>query len=161
MKLFSDIWEFLKTLNFVDIVFFFAVLILMVLVVTLIYFIKINNDEEVKDKKEETAEMKIVREIQENLGKEEPTVNFTEYEKDQEDKAIISYDELLNKNNSKYGLNYEKEEVQDDFSVKKVNLDDLVNKNSEEVPKVDVRVISFAKEETFLQALKQLQKELG
>ncbi len=161
MKLFSDIWEFLKTLNFVDIVFFFAVLILMVLVVTLIYFIKINNDEEVKDKKEETAEMKIVREIQENLGKEEPTVNFTEYEKDQEDKAIISYDELLNKNNSKYGLNYEKEEVQDDFSVKKVNLDDLVNKNSEEVPKVDVRVISFAKEEAFLQALKQLQKELG
>ena len=161
MKLFSDIWEFLKTLNFVDIVFFFAVLILMVLVVTLIYFIKINNDEEVNDKKEETAEMKIVREIQENLGKEEPTVNFTEYEKDQEDKAIISYDELLNKNNSKYGLNYEKEEVQDDFSVKKVNLDDLVNKNSEEVPKVDVRVISFAKEEAFLQALKQLQKELG
>ena len=161
MKLFSDIWEFLKTLNFVDIVFFFAVLILIVLVVTLIYFIKINNDEEVKDKKEETAEMKIVREIQENLGKEEPTVNFTEYEKDQEDKAIISYDELLNKNNSKYGLNYEKEEVQDDFSVKKVNLDDLVNKNSEEVPKVDVRVISFAKEEAFLQALKQLQKELG
>ena len=161
MKLFSDIWEFLKTLNFVDIVFFFAVLILMVLGVTLTYFIKINNDEEVKDKKEETAEMKIVREIQENLGKEEPTVNFTEYEKDQEDKAIISYDELLNKNNSKYGLNYEKEEVQDDFSVKKVNLDDLVNKNSEEVPKVDVRVISFAKEEAFLQALKQLQKELG
>ena len=161
MKLFSDIGEFLRTLNFVDIVFFFAVLILMVLVVTLIYFIKINNDEEVKDKKEETAEMKIVREIQENLGKEEPTVNFTEYEKDQEDKAIISYDELLNKNNSKYGLNYEKEEVQDDFSVKKVNLDDLVNKNSEEVPKVDVRVISFAKEEAFLQALKQLQKELG
>ncbi len=161
MKLFSDIWEFLKTLNFVDIVFFFAVLILMVLVVTLIYFIKINNDEEVKDKKEETAEMKIVREIQENLGKEEPTVNFTEYEKDQEDKAIISYDELLNKNSNKYGLNYEKEEVQDDFSIKKVNLDDLVNKNSEEAPRVDVRVISFAKEEAFLQALKQLQKELG
>ena len=160
MKLFSDIWEFLKTLNFVDIVFFFAVLILMVLVVTLIYFIKINNDEEVKDKKEETAEMKIVREIQENLGKEEPTVNFTEYEKDQEDKAIISYDELLNKNNN-YELNYENEELHDDLSIKKVNLDDLVNKNVESTPRVDVRVISFAKEEAFLQALKQLQKELG
>ena len=160
MKIFSDIWEFIKALTFVDIVFFFAVMILMILIVTLIYFIKINSEEE-KDKKEETAEMKIVKEIQKNIGKDEPTINFTEYEKDQEDKAIISYDELLNKNNSKYGLNYEKEEVQDDFSVKKVNLDDLVNKNSEEVPKVDVRVISFAKEEAFLQALKQLQKELG
>lgn len=160
MKLFSDIWEFLKSLNFVDIVFFFAVLILMVLVVTLIYFIKINNEEELKNEKEETAEMKIVREIQENIGKEEPTVNFTDYEKDQEDKAIISYDELLHKKNN-YSLNYEKEEYSDDVSIKKVNLDDLVSHNSEEAPKVDVRVISFAKEEAFLQALKQLQKELG
>lgn len=160
MKLFSDIWEFLKTLNFVDIVFFFAVLILMVLVVTLIYFIKINNEEEQKNEKEETAEMKIVREIQENIGKEEPTINYTEYEKDQEDKAIISYDELLHKKNN-YSLNYEKEEFLDDVSIKKVNLDDLVNRNNEAAPKVDVRVISFAKEEAFLQALKQLQKELG
>lgn len=161
MKLFSDIWEFLKTLNFVDIVFFFAVLILMVLVVTLIYFIKINNEEEQKEEQEETAEMKIVREIQENLGKEEPTVNFTEYERDQEDKAIISYDELLNKSSNNYGLNYENEEVKDDLWVKKVNLDDLVKTSAEEAPRVDVRVISFAKEEAFLQALKQLQKELG
>lgn len=161
MKLFSDIWEVLKALSFVDIVFFFAVLILMILIVTLIYFIKINNGETEKEEiKEETAEMKIVKEINENLGKEEATVNFTEYEKDQEDKAIISYDELLNKNNN-YELNYEKEETHDDLSIKKVNLENLVNKNIEITPKVDVRVISFAKEEAFLQALKQLQKELG
>ena len=160
MKLFSDIWEFLKTLNFVDIVFFFAVLVLMILIVTLIYFIRINNDEEPKDKLEETAEMKIAREIQENLGKEENNVKFTEYERDQEDKAIISYDELLNKGNN-YSLNYEAEEMKDDVSIKKVNLDDLLKKQETEMPKVDVRVISFAKEEAFLQALKQLQKELG
>ena len=161
MKLFSDIWEFLKTLNFVDIVFFFAVLILMVLVVTLIYFIKINNEEEQKEEHDATAEMKIVREIKENLGKEEPKVNFTEYERDQEDKAIISYDELLNKSSNNYGLNYENEEVKDDLWVKKVNLDDLVKTRAEAAPRVDVRGISFAKEEAFLQALKQLQKELG
>ena len=51
--------------------------------------------------------------------------------------------------------------MKDDVSIKKVNLDDLVNKSGEALPKVDVRVISFAKEEAFLQALKQLQKELG
>lgn len=161
MKILSDIWDFLVTLSFVDIVFFFAVLILMILIVTLIYFIKINNGEKEEDKASgETAEMKIVREIQENMGKEEPTVNFTAYEKDQEDKAIISYDELLNKSNN-YELNYEKEELFDDLSVKKVNLEDLVNKNIEVAPKLEARVISFAKEEAFLQALKQLQKELG
>ena len=159
MKVFSDILSFLKTLNFVDIVFFFAVLILMILIVTLIYFITINKEEK-SDEKEETAEMKIIKEIQENINKETPEINFTNYEKEQEDKAIISYDELLHKNNN-YELNYEKEELYDDLSVKKVNLENLVNKNAEISSKVDVRVISFAKEEAFLQALKQLQKELG
>ena len=120
----------------------------------------VNKEEEQKEELEETAEMKIVKEIQENMGKEEPVVNFTQYEKDQEDKAIISYDELLNKKNN-YSLNYETEEVNDDISIKKVNLDDLVNHNKEVVPKIDVRVISFAKEEAFLEALKRLQKELG
>ena len=161
MKLFNDIGDFLETLSFIDVVFFFAVLILIILVVTLIYFIKINKDDE-EDKKQddETAEMKIVKEIRENMKNDDVVINFTDYEKDQEEKAIISYDELLNKSN-KYGLNYEKEDVYDDLSVKKVNLDNIANKNSEIKVNSDVRVISFAKEEAFLEALKRLQKELG
>lgn len=160
MKLFNDIGDFLETLSFIDVVFFFAVLILIILVVTLIYFIKINkDDEEEKKQDDETAEMKIVKEIRENM-KNDVVINFTDYEKDQEEKAIISYDELLNKSN-KYGLNYEKEDVYDDLSVKKVDLDNLVNKDSEIKVNSDVRVISFAKEEAFLEALKRLQKELG
>lgn len=83
-----------------------------------------------------------------------------EYEADQENKAIISYDELLNKG-SNYELNYEKEETHDDLTVKKVDLDNLVNKNSSITPNLEVRVISFQKEEAFLEALKRLQKELG
>ncbi len=161
MKIFTDIWTFLKALRFVDIVFFFAVLMLMILIVILIYFIMINNDEEQKKgDMEETAEMKIVKELKDNMDNDGVVINFTDYEKDQEDKAIISYDELVNKSN-KYGLNYEKEEIDGDLSIKKVDLDNLVNKNSSNESKKDVRVISFAKEEAFLQALKQLQKELG
>ena len=115
-----------------------------------------------KDNKhlEETAEMKIVKELKENMKKSEPTINFTNYEKDQEDKAIISYDELLHKNTN-YALNYEKEEMHDDLLVKKVDLENLVSKSSVDTPSIEVRVISFAKEEAFLEALKQLQKELG
>ena len=160
MKLFRDIGDFLETLSFIDIVFFFAVLILIILIVTLIYFIKINKDDEGEKENNETAEMKIVKEIRENMKNDDVVINFTDYEKDQEEKAIISYDELLNKSN-KYGLNYEKEDVYDDLSVKKVDLDNLVNKNSEIKVNSDVRVISFAKEEAFLEALKRLQKELG
>ncbi len=146
-------------LRLVDIIFFFAVLILMILIVTLIYFIKINNETEEKDL-EETQEMKIAKELRDSMKNSEPTIKFTDYEKDQEDKAIISYDELLNKGNN-YELNYEKEEMNDDLSVKKVDLDNLVNKNNNTVSNIEVRLISFQKEEAFLEALKRLQKELG
>ena len=146
-------------LRLVDIIFFFAVLILMILIVTLIYFIKINNETEEKDL-EETQEMKIAKELRDSMKNSEPTIKFTDYEKDQEDKAIISYDELLNKGNN-YELNYEKEEMHDDLSVKKAELDNLVNKNNNTVSNIEVRLISFQKEEAFLEALKRLQKELG
>ena len=129
MSVIQDIGDFLKTLSFIDIVFFFSITILMILIVTLIYFIRINEDD--KEEKEETAEMKIVKEIRENMkSDDEVDIKFTDFEKDQEDKAIISYDELLNKNNN-YGLNYEIEDIYDDLSVKKVNLDNLMNNNSE------------------------------
>lgn len=148
-------------LRLVDIIFFFAVLILMILIVTLIYFIKINNESEEKEKDlEEIQEMKIAKELRDSMKNSEPTIKFTDYEKDQEDKAIISYDELLNKGNN-YELNYEKEEMHDDLSVKKVDLDNLVNKNNNTVSNIEVRLISFQKEEAFLEALKRLQKELG
>ena len=64
------------------------------------------------------------------------------YEKEQEEKAIISYDELLKKKNH-YAINYEKEEVVDDLIIKKVNLNDLVNKEEEENTNSEVKVISY------------------
>lgn len=146
-------------LRLVDIIFFFAVLILMILIVTLIYFIKINNETEEKDL-EETQEMKIAKELRDSMKNSEPTIKFTDYEKDQEDKAIISYDELVNKG-ANYELNYETEEMHDDLSVKKVDLYNLVNKSNSTASNIEVRVISFQKEEAFLEALKRLQKELG
>ena len=169
MHLFSDILDFLGNLTFIDYVFFFAVLVLIILIVTLIYFIKINDDVFSKDKdtkKEPTQEMKIVEEINKvlnNPASEKITreLNIESYEKDQEEKAIISYDELL-KQDHNYELNYEKEEYLDDLSVKKLDLDNLVTeKEGSEKPNFNGRVISFAKEEAFLKALKQLQKELN
>ena len=155
MKLFRDIGELLSLLSFADIIFFFAIIVLIILIVILIYFIQINSDDI-----DETAEMKIVREIDKDMKKEVPNIEFTDYEKEQENKAIISYEELIKQNNS-YDINYEKEDLIDDVSVKKVNLDQITNKTNNVKPKMEVRVISFAEEEAFLQALKQLQKELG
>lgn len=162
MKIFNDIYNFIMALRFVDIVFYFSILILMILIVILIYFIKINKlEEDEKNKLGETQEMKIVKELRDNMKSSDKMIQFTDYEKDQEDKAIISYDELLNKETNNYELNYETEEMHDDLSVKKVDLDNLVNKNNNVVSNLEVRVISFQKEEAFLEALKRLQKELG
>lgn len=162
MKIFNDIYNFIMALRFVDIVFYFSILILMILIVILIYFIKINKlEEDEKNKLGETQEMKIAKELRDNMKSSDKMIQFTDYEKDQEDKAIISYDELLNKETNNYELNYETEEMHDDLSVKKVDLDNLVNKNNNAVSNLEVRVISFQKEEAFLEALKRLQKELG
>ena len=167
MKIFKDIWNLLMALRLVDIIFFFAVLILMILIVTLIYFIKINNESEEKEKDlEETQEydytIMCIPDIQ-ITTRYNPSKLAKEFDwivDNQEDKTIISYDELLNKGNN-YELNYEKEEMHDDLSVKKVDLDNLVNKNNNTVSNIEVRLISFQKEEAFLEALKRLQKELG
>ena len=162
MKIFNDIYNFIMALRFVDIVFYFSILILMILIVILIYFIRINKmEEDEKNKLGETQEMKIAKELRNNMKSNDKMIQFTDYEKDQEDKAIISYDELLNKENNNYELNYETEEMHDDLSVKKVDLGNLVNKSNNVVSNLEVRVISFQKEEAFLEALKRLQKELG
>ncbi len=166
MQFFKDIFEFLKSLTFIDYIFFFAIIVLLILIVTLIYFIKINDEvflnKKDKENLETTKEMAIVKEITKNMVNKEPkTVSFTDYEKDQEEKAIISYDELL-KHDNNYEINYEKEEVYDDLKVKKIDLDHLIM-DKEENPKPNFagRAISFQKEEAFLQALKRLQNGLN
>lgn len=111
---------------------------------------------------DEEGELLDLESLTKKLKEEEANdrINCTEYEKDQEEKAIISYEELLQKHN-KYAINYEKEEIMDDLIVKKVNLNDLVNKNEEEQINSEVRVISYGKEEAFLNALKELNSLLN
>lgn len=140
-------------LRLVDIIFFFAVLILMILIVTLIYFIKINKDEEPnKNDLEETQEMKIAKELRDSMRNSEPTIKFTDYEKDQEDKAIISYDELL-KRASSGTISYESEEDLGGIRVGKVDTS-KIEVTSEEMNR------PYYREEAFLSALKEFRESL-
>lgn len=110
---------------------------------------------------EEEGELLDLESLTKKLQEERESnrINFTEYEKDQEEKAIISYDELLKKQN-RYSINYEKEIKDDDVIIKKVNLSNLVNKEEEDKIK-EVHVISYEKEEAFLMALKELNSLLN
>ena len=174
MQIINDTLSFLKTLSFVDVVFFFAVLALMLLVIVLIYFLRENQMEEDNnitfkqdiDKKKidssNNTEMDSLKEITEALENAEPsTVNLNKYEEEQEEKAIISYEELL-KRKTDFAINYSEEEnLDDDLTVKKVDLDNLVNRDVVVKPEIKVSVISYEKEEAFLEALKQLQQKLN
>lgn len=167
MQAISDIISFIKTLTFVDIVFFFAVLALMLLVITLIYFIK-ENSEEVditplkKEDTKENNELDSLKAITEALENAEPSaINLNNYEEEQEEKAIISYEELLKRKND-FALNYSEEEsIDEDLTIKKVDLDNLLNKEVIVKPELKVTVISYEKEEAFLEALKALQQKLN
>jgi hypothetical protein len=170
MQIFSDIINFIKTLSFVDIVFFFAVLALMLLIITLIYFLRENNDSDIEvnkssDKKELTSDeaaLLSLKELTEALENAEPKeVNLNRYEEEQEEKAIISYEELLNRKND-FAINYSEEEnIDEELTIKKVDLDNLINKEVTEPQHISVTVISYDKEEAFLQALKTLQQTLN
>ena len=110
MQIIIDIINFIKSLAFVDLIFFFAVIALMLLVVVLIYFIR-ENDEVLTNTKETLEEplistkstedeLKYLRELTEALENAEPSnINLNQYEEEQEEKAIISYEELLKHKN--------------------------------------------------------------
>ena len=119
-------------------------------------------EEVVEEYNDEEGELLDLEGLTKKLKEEENNneISINKYEQEQEEKAIISYEELLKKNN-KYKINYEKEEVLDDLVVKKVNLNDLINKNEKEEVSSNVQVISYEKEEAFLKALKELNSLLS
>ncbi len=156
----KDIILFLKNLSFIDYVFFFTVIFLIILVVSLIYFIRINEDEITQEAITDPDNLKNIAEALKNTESPKP-ITFTSYEKEQEDKAIISYDELLS-NTGEYALNYSSEDDKDGLSIKKFDLDNLVNPTQKvEAPKIDVHLFTVKREEEFLKALKELQKSLN
>ena len=103
----------------------------------------------------------ITKNISENYKPE--NVRLTSYEQEQEDNAIISYEELVrqtNENKLNYDTSYKYEE--DDIDVKKIDLDNEVTESTSYVSnsKPQITLMSYEKEEEFLKALKQLQGTL-
>ena len=118
-----------------------------------------NNKNELLDNRSELENLKEITEALENA--EQPAINLNKYEEEQEEKAIISYDELLNRKND-FAINYSEEEnVADDLTIKKVDLNNLINKDVIVKPEIKVSIISYEKEEAFLEALKTLQQKLN
>lgn len=88
-------------------------------------------------------------------------IELSSYEKEQENNAIISYEELVNNrdnNNINYDETYENNTV--DVAVKKVDLNGNYGVNLEKET-YSVNLMSYEHEEAFLRALRKLQSDLA
>lgn len=158
-SMFIDILNFLRSLTFIDYVLYFAILILIILVVSLIYLLKTTGIDEEDLNETDDNEFDIKNAI-EQISQEQPkNIDLTEYEKEQEEKAIISYEELVNsiKRNK---INYETEDNDNDVSIKKIDLDNLISDEEDKSENYTYKNVTFVHEEKYLQELKQLIKLL-
>ena len=201
MNILEDIWAIISSLSIVDYILYFGIITLICLIISLIYILKtekmeqeerdfLENTPPQKDKttsmeKEEEIDLQnIVNMIDENP---KPLVDMTAYEEEQEQKAIISYDELLKAARTSE-INYDNEELVDDvIPVKKIQINTMELPKLQEQesvistmelpqkePKLEVdtvsstpasetqiKLFSYEKEEAFLIALQQLSELLN
>ena len=160
MKLINDIIAILSSLSFVDYILYFSVLALLILTIALIYVLKSEDEEKSigsEEMKENEVDLKyIASTIKE---KTEPIVDMTAYEEEQEQKAIISYDELVKESNKKQ-LQYDKVELVDNLiPTKKISLADMIKEPEEK--EEETNVFHYEKEEAFLKTLKELNSLLN
>lgn len=150
----------LKTFKLSDAIFFIVTLGLVLLILYLVYLIKLDKEEKPEIKKEEPKEDKTLSEIVDELSTDyQPRpIDLSDYEKEQEDTAIISYEELLNRSTGSIYYEDEYDSGFDDIVVQKV---DKEKSNTEELVGLPHAVMmSYEDEEKFLSLLKTLQKNL-
>ena len=168
----SNILEYFNSLNTYDIIFIGANILLMMLLVTFIYVLKF------KDKKEEVTNTIVVDNSDISLEAltsklQESTAvirtDLTKFENEEETKAIISYDELINTQSIPV-LKYKNEEEINGLLVRAIDVNNLIetmdpkpishpavyNANKEK----KYAAISKVKEEELLLSLKKLNSML-
>ena len=91
----------------------------------------------------------------------ERKVSLTPYEEEQEEKAIISYDELVNRKNENISYNNEFRTADNDILVKQVDLDMTQKVDLESSNDIREKDKDYKHEEEFLKSLKDLQKVLN
>ena len=163
-EMYENLVGFIYSLSMGDYFFFIGTFLLIVLFVYILYLIKCSDGEEalnaVSDKKDDFDIEAVTKAIEKDYKPE--TIRLTSYEEEQENNAVISYEELL-KNKDKISVSYDDEYEFEEptLSVKKFDLT-----NTSETPVIDesklkIQLMSYEKEEEFLKALKDLQSNLS
>lgn len=156
----ENIFGFLYTLSMGDYIFFLGTFILILGFIYVIFLIKRDDSMETYYKNEESD---YLNSIKENIEKEykPSTIKLTDYEEEQEKNAIISYEELIS-NKDKFSVSYDEDYKNEnkEIDIKKISLDNT-GKIEQTKSELQVKLMNYDKEEEFLIALKQLQKNLS
>ena len=163
-EMYENLVGFIYSLSMGDYFFFIGTFLLIVLFVYILYLIKFSDGEEVLNAVSEKKDDFDIEAVNKSIEKDykPETIRLTSYEEEQENNAVISYEELL-KNKDKISVSYDDEYEFEEptLSVKKFDLT-----NTSETPVIDesklkVQLMSYEKEEEFLKALKDLQSNLS
>lgn len=158
-EMFKNLFGFLYSLSMGDYFFFIGTFLLIILLIYIIYLLKI--DEETEPKEEKFDINKVTKNLEENYKPNVPNIKLTSYEEEQENNAIISYDELL-KTRELNVVTYDDtfSNTEKDLEIKKFDLEGT-GKIKIVDPKIEVKLIEYEKEEEFLRVLKDLQSKLS
>lgn len=163
-EMYENLVGFIYSLSMGDYFFFIGTFLLIVLFVYILYLIKCSDGEEVEnavsDKKDDFDIEAVTKAIEKDYKPE--TIRLTSYEEEQENNAVISYEELL-KNKDKISVSYDDEY---EFEEPTLNVKKFDLTNTSETPVIDesklkVQLMSYEKEEEFLKVLKDLQSNLS
>jgi len=162
----ENILGFLYALSMGDYFFLIATFLLILALIYIVYLIKRDDfmDEKRFDADYDNDSMDILSICEKIESEYKPTtIELTKYEEEQENNAIISYDELI-KNKNINAINYDNEYKyeSDELSVKKIQIDEYkMSERDEKEIELKVKLMHYDKEEAFLAALKQLQQNLS
>ena len=157
----GNVFGFLYTLSMGDYIFFIGTFIILLAFLYVLYLMNRDDDMGVLCKNDDITSIESIKETIEREYKP-GNIELTDYEKEQEENAIISYEELI-KSKDKYTVSYDDEykAETDEVCVRKINVDELASNDDKEVSGLQVKLMSYDKEEAFLIALKQLQQNLS
>ena len=144
-------------MNTMEIIFILIIIILLIIAVIVLLMIKREENKIMSIEEKSKKTMLDLDKITANIERDYKPLNIelTSYEQEQEDNAVISYEELKNKS-----TNVTYEEEPDETGVKKIDFNKTID--LDHTQKIDVPLLSnYEKEEAFLRALRQLQKDLA
>lgn len=146
----------------IDDLLFIAIVVWLLLISVIVLRALKNKEEIMSSEAKSRRDMIDLEKITKNIERDykPANINLTSYEQEQEDNAIISYQELLNSKDKNH-VNYDGSfNNKTDIDIKKVDLSNNDKNGYDEHNQINVTLMSYEKEEAFLKALKQLKIDL-